>query len=177
MNNSGKSQLAQGLLAPEANEIRVKHDELSIHTVFIPIHRFFIPLQPSRTTAPQCFSEKKSSIHSLDRGGHRGATRSPSALTRFSSRFIAFSSLLIRQEPLHPNALQRKNHPFILWIGGHRGVPSRGDQRSALSSPPRPWWGSSSRRWPLGVRPQATPALRISPRLRSQVRLLRTEPS
>jgi hypothetical protein len=101
-----------------------------------------------------------------------------SALTRFSSRFIAFSSLLNRQELLHRNALQRKNHPFIHWIGlGHRGVPGAGDQRSALSSPPRPWWGSSSSCWPLGVRHQAMPALRISPRLRSQVRLLRTEPS
>ncbi len=109
--------------------------------------------------------------------GGGGATRSP-VLTRFSSRFIAFSSLLNRQEPLHRNALQRKNHPFIHWIGGgHRGVSGAGDQRKALSRPLQPWWGSSSSCWPLGVRHQAMPALRISPRLRSQVRLLRTEPS
>jgi hypothetical protein len=62
--NSGKPLLAQGLLAPEVNEIRVKHDELSIHTVFIPIHPFFIAPQSPATTAPQCFTAKKSSIHS-----------------------------------------------------------------------------------------------------------------
>jgi hypothetical protein len=58
VNNSGRPQLAQRLLAPEVNEIRVKHDESSIHTVFIPIHRFFIPPRSPETTAPQCFSGK-----------------------------------------------------------------------------------------------------------------------
>jgi hypothetical protein len=72
VNNSGKSLLAQELLAPEVNEIRVKHDELSIHTVFIPIHRFFIPSQPPGTIALQSFKAKKSSIHSLDRGTQGG---------------------------------------------------------------------------------------------------------
>jgi hypothetical protein len=64
VNNSGKPLLAQRLLAAELNEIRVKHDELSIHTVFIPIHPFFIPPQLPGTTAAQCFTAKKSSIHS-----------------------------------------------------------------------------------------------------------------
>jgi hypothetical protein len=64
VNNSGKPLLAQRLLASEVNEIRVKHDELSIHTVFIPIHPFFIPPQPPATTAAQCFTAKRSSIHS-----------------------------------------------------------------------------------------------------------------
>ena len=57
MTNSGKPLLAQKLLAPEVNESRVKHDELSIHTVFIPIHPFFIPPQLPGTTALQCFQE------------------------------------------------------------------------------------------------------------------------
>jgi hypothetical protein len=43
VNNSGKPLLAQRLLAPEVNEIFVKPDESTIHTVFIPIHRFFHP--------------------------------------------------------------------------------------------------------------------------------------
>jgi hypothetical protein len=64
VNNSGRPQQAQRLLAPEVNEIPVNRDESSIHTVFIPIHRFFIPSQPPETTALQCFIEKKSSIHS-----------------------------------------------------------------------------------------------------------------
>jgi hypothetical protein len=64
VNNSGKPLLAQRLLAAELNEIRVKHDELSIHTVFIPIHPFFISPQLPGTTAAQCFTAKKSSIHS-----------------------------------------------------------------------------------------------------------------
>jgi hypothetical protein len=64
VNNSGEPLLAQRLLAPEVNEIRVKHDESSIHTVFIPIHPLFIPPQSPGTTAPQCFTAKKSSIHS-----------------------------------------------------------------------------------------------------------------
>ena len=79
VNNSGKSLLAQELLAPVANEIRVKHDESSIHTVFIPIHRFFIPPHPPGTTALQFFKAKKSSIHSLDRGTQGGAARGISA--------------------------------------------------------------------------------------------------
>jgi len=98
--------------------------------------------------------------------------------TWFSLPFIAFSSLLNRQEPLHPQFFtEKKSSIHSLNEGGHRGVPISGNQCNRFSSPPRPWWGSSSSRWPLGVRHQAMPALRISPRLRSQVRLLRTEPS
>ncbi len=128
VNNSGRPLLMQGVRAPEANEPPVKPDEWTIHMVFIAIHRFFIPPQSPGTTAPQFFTEKKSSIHSLNEGGHRG-------------------------------------------------VPISGNQCNRVSRAPRPWRGISSSRWPLGVRHQAMPALRISPRLRSQVRLLRTEPS
>jgi hypothetical protein len=64
VNNSGRSLLVQGFLAPEVDEILVKPDELTIHTIFIPIHPFFIPPQSPATTAPQCFTAKKSSIHS-----------------------------------------------------------------------------------------------------------------
>ena len=64
MNNSGKPLLAQRLLAAELDEILVKPDESTIHTVFIPIHPFFIPPQLTGTTALQCFTAKKSSIHS-----------------------------------------------------------------------------------------------------------------
>jgi hypothetical protein len=64
VNNSGRCLLVQGLLAPEVDEILVKPDELTIHTIFIPIHPFFIPPPSPATTAPQCFTAKKSSIHS-----------------------------------------------------------------------------------------------------------------
>lgn len=103
MINSGKSLLAQELLAPVANEIRVKHDESSIHTVFIPIHCFFIPSQPPETTALQCFIEKKSSIYSLDRGGHRGGN----ALSKCAHTvFIPIHRFFIPPHPPGTTALQ-----------------------------------------------------------------------
>ncbi len=58
VNNSGRPLLMQGVRVPEANEPLVMPDEWTIHTVFIAIHRFFIPPQSPGTTAPQFFTEK-----------------------------------------------------------------------------------------------------------------------